>query len=161
MFQERFENIWDSEIDVVCVTTNGTVTRDGHNIMGGGIALEATQRIPYIDQVHGLAIELFGHNVQPIGKWRDKTILAFPTKDRISVNSSLSLITKSFQQLLYHSDIFDDVVIGLPRPGCNLGGLDWELQVKPLLTSLWNDKYKDRIIIFHYAQNGVTPNNAA
>ena len=155
MFQERFENIWDSEVDVVCVTTNGTVMQNGANIMGGGIALEAKQRVPHIDRVHGLAIQLFGHQVQPIGQWHEKTILAFPTKHMIERNSLLSLIAKSFTQLMYHSDIFDDVVIGLPRPGCSLGGLDWESQVKPLLESMWDDKYKDRIIIFHYQKQGT------
>ena len=39
-------NIWDYPADIVCITTNGSTTRNGSAVMGKGIALQAKERYP-------------------------------------------------------------------------------------------------------------------
>ena len=153
--RERFEDIWESDVDVVCVLTNGTVL-SGRNIMGGGIAAQAVAvaRADSIDleEEYGFSIRMFGHTVRSLGLFGDHNIelLAFPTKQAISDSADLTTIRRSLKQLFVFSDIYPEKLIGLPRPGAGLGGLSWSQEVKPLLESMWHPKYDDRIHIFGY-----------
>lgn len=165
---EKFQNIWSSNVDVVCVTTNGSVFENTpnkewnkySNPMGGGIALEATFKIPNVVYTLGNLIMTNGNRVQYIGQVRrqhhkSQQVFAFPTMCSIGEKASTQLIKDSLLQLIQFHKIYPNLTIGLPRPGCNIGGLDWESQVKPLIQNIFNAFKVDetKIVIYHYDQN--------
>lgn len=153
-------NIWDSDVDAICITTNGTVMSNGRNIMGGGIALEAKQRVPDIDLDHGTAIKQFGHRFQNIGYWtrpidnKDISLWAFPSKRTIGENSDLDTIENSLVSLVSVAHAMPLIKFGLPRPGSSLGGLDWFKDVKELVEEYLTDDYPN-ITVYHYNQVGA------
>ena len=135
-----------SPSDAVCVTTNGMVRRDGHAVMGRGIALEANRRF-------GLSLDLagyltrYGNRVFHMGVRTDSrtgrrmTVLTFPTKWDWRDGSDLALIEASARQLVAVCDKFGIRRCFLPKPGCANGGLDWETQVRPLIAHILDDRF--------------------
>ena len=152
-------NIWEGDVDCICITTNGTVLPNGSNIMGGGIAKEAVDRVPAIAREHGKLIGLYGHRFQFLGYWQrpsDRRLInlwAFPSKRTIDVNSDLETIEDSLTALVNVAGAFPSLKWGLPRPGSNLGGLDWFRDVKELV-SLYVTA-SPNITVYHYTQVGV------
>ena len=157
--KETLGNIWNADVDCICITTNGTVKQDGSNIMGGGIAKEAVDRVPTIAREHGRLISLYGHRFQFLGYWRrpaDSRLInlwAFPSKRTIDVNSDLETIEDSLTALVNVANAFPSLEWGLPRPGSNLGGLDWFRDVKQLVELYVSAS--PNITVFHYNQTGV------
>lgn len=132
-------NLWDyyGPKHVVCITTNGTIKKNGDGVMGRGCALEATQRIPKIANVLGENLRHFGN----IPKWLQfnplAPVLSFPVKHNWWEEANLDLIRNS---LLHLRDVmntigFQDLPFVLPRPGCGNGKLNWR-DVKPLFVSV-------------------------
>lgn len=157
---ELKENIWEAQgpLDYVTVLTNGTVRKDGQLVMGAGIALEAKKRFPWMPKALGEAIRRNGLKIEIFQQSR---IIAFPTKYEVfNPYSSIGLIEKSLVELLAtikhwsaNPDYLPGFVAGgrilIPRPGCGLGGLHWENQVKPLLHHYLID---DRFVIYSFAE---------
>lgn len=52
--------------DLFLVTTNGVVTRDGKLVMGAGIARQARDRFPGLDEALGKAALAAGAPYQPV-----------------------------------------------------------------------------------------------
>lgn len=134
--REEFADLWDVEADVRCITTNGTVIWDGQNIMGGGCALEAADRYPGLPYTYGRLIRSHGHHVFLIGD-----LVMFPVKRELREPADLELIHRSFNELEDLADIYGWERIAVPRPGCGLGGLSWEKQVKPAIESYLDDRF--------------------
>lgn len=157
------QNIWEANVDCICITTNGTILPNGRNIMGGGIAQEARFAVPNIDLTHGNLITKYGHRFQFLDVWRRPadlrliSLFAFPSKKTIDVNSDLNTIEESLSQLTVVANSFPTMKFGLPRPGVNLGGLTWEGQVSDLVEEYLVDTHN--IIVFHYAQIGANRSN--
>ena len=153
--QELNGDIWsDKSLDVICILTNGTIKSNGENIMGGGIALEAAIRMPYLPKHYGSMIKSYGLHLQAAAVYnnngKQQTILAFPTKYHISFNADTKLIMQSFAELQTFCNIFPMYKVGLPRPGSGLGGLEWD-KVKDILQYMWDDKQEYRLVIYNYA----------
>lgn len=157
--QEAKGNIWDFpeqyKVDALCILTNMTVKRDGNLIMGGGQALEAMNRYPLLPKLFGREYTNRTRNgknldeIDPIialpGADHEWTI-SFPTKYEPRLNSDLGLIERSARSLVKFADGLEGgkyalESILLPRPGCGLGGLNWEKQVRPLLNDLFDDRF--------------------
>lgn len=62
-----------TDVDAICLTTNGAVRRDGAAVMGRGVAAEAKKRWPGIEYYLGRLIEEEGGNVVHI--------LSMPSRD--------------------------------------------------------------------------------
>ena len=150
MLNEIRGNVWDlaNKNSMICILTNNTVTstyqKDNQisrvfNPMYGGIALEALLRNTGLDVHHALCI---GSNEYFLG-FDSKSkcgLIRFPTKYNIGDNkSSLELIEQSLQTLVQIANNFKSKKIYLPRPGCGIGGLDWETEVKPLCEKYLED----------------------
>ena len=74
-------NLHDIPCDVVCITTNGFVSKNGKAVMGRGCAKEIKEREPGIDVILGTKIRELGPGVLPLKTLADgKTILSFPVK---------------------------------------------------------------------------------
>jgi hypothetical protein len=142
---EVYGDAWElSKGNVLCITTNGFIKKTGECVMGRGIAKEAADRFTSLPKLLGIAIKEYGNNVHFLGYYTDKTLDAFwylysfPTKHNWFENSDLDLIYKSKMQLIKESERFSNhnLKIYLPRPGCSNGGLNWKLEVKPIIEDL-------------------------
>lgn len=147
--KEEAINIWDAPADAICITTNGCFQVDGTAIMGGGIALEARMRDPDIAHGLGLMLRMFGNHAfvlkPPLAasgaRPYEPAILSFPTKNHPANMSDLSLIRRSAAELVEITDDQGYENVYIPRPGCGLGGLDWEKEVKHLIKPLLDDRF--------------------
>lgn len=130
-------DLWEIECDVRCITTNGTVKADGANIMGGGCAREAAERHPGLPFAYGSLIRRFGNHVYltPYG------LVMFPTKDTIQDRASTSLIAVSARELVALANLYAWKHVALPRPGAGLGGLDYDLDVRPVLAPILDSRF--------------------
>jgi hypothetical protein len=77
---------------------------------------------------------------------KNAKVFAFPTKYDFADPSDLSLIEKSCKQLLFLWRSFFRPTVSIPRPGCGLGGLDWDKQVKPIVSEILKS---DKFYIYH------------
>ena len=120
----------------VCVTTNGTLLTNGNLVMGGGCAKEAKQRYPTLPSNLGKRIKEGGNRCYVCNYER---IISFPTKEEVYNNSLVKLIEKSAKELVDISRAMGLEKVYIPRPGCDLGGLNWKRQVKPVLENYFMD----------------------
>ncbi len=133
-------NLWEEETELLCITTNGFVKKDGSAVMGAGCAKEAKELFPGIEYKLAELINTYGNVVGPI--WKDeagRVIATFPVKHNWYEDADIELIRRSALQLKEVMDTFRIERVVIPRPGCGNGGLDWETQVKPVLEEIWTD----------------------
>lgn len=132
----------------VCVTTNGIVKRNGHAVMGAGIAKEANQRFS-CSKTLGCLLLKYGNHVYDLGEAHGDCgtfrLISFPTKNHWKDDSSIDLIRQSAVELTDLCNRIDIQTCYLTPPGCGCGHLDWDTQVKPVLDELLDDRF---IIVF-------------
>lgn len=120
------------------ITTNGSIRRDGHGVMGRGCAREALDRWPELGLVLGKSIRAFGNTVQLLSDTH--RIWSFPVKHQWSKPADLDLIRKSTEQLralaMASSNEHEDWTWVLPRPGCGCCKLTWVGVVEPIVSVL-------------------------
>lgn len=128
-----FENPW------IVIPTNLVVRKDGHAVMGAGLAKEAADMFP------GLSLALGNHI-----KTRDSElyvrhpVICLPTKTHFKNPSDLNLIADGCTRLAQLSEAWylvghtNNVLV--PRLGCGLGGLNWEREVRPVVDSILSDR---------------------
>lgn len=142
-------NLWDyhKRGHWVCVTTNGVVNSAGLLIMGKGVALEAAERFPGLRRL--LGEKVLQHGNAPV-LCPFERVISFPTKHHWKDPSDPELIRSSTEGLKKCWPIVRDLAtmagvqplpICLPKVGCGNGGLDWNIQVLPLLEGLLDENY--------------------
>lgn len=110
-------DIWNSGY-TICVCTNGFTKKNGSAVMGRGVALEASQRIPKLPFELGLLLKTFGN----IPFWFEKyKMVTFPTKHNWFENSNVSLIEQSCKDLKNLKYESKQNLIFLPMPGTGNG----------------------------------------
>jgi len=148
-------NLFDQKVDIVCITTNGSVKQDGRAVMGCGCALDAELLFPGLALQLGNWIQLAGNNFHYLQYFPERgyTVAAFPTKNNWSdEEADLKLIEKSAKDLA--ESTFDHIKVALPKVGCGAGKKQWA-QIKPIL-----EKYLrgDNFIIVDVKNEETTPN---
>jgi hypothetical protein len=138
-------DIWSIALrsDAVCITTNSIIKKDGHAVMGAGIALQAKQKYKNIDWYLALHIQTNGNTVgiiRPTGP----RIISFPTKHHWKDNSDLQLIEQSAIQLARLIKEHGWTKVAMPKPGCANGKLNWT-DVEPII-----DKYLPSVFICEF-----------
>lgn len=124
------------DVDARCITTNGTIKRDGRAVMGKGCAREALLRFRRLDRALARHIERHGNVVGVIQQDdRHPPLVAFPVKHAWHEPADLALIEASASQLVSLAIGRGWMRVVLPRPGCGNGGLDWK-DVRPRLAIL-------------------------
>jgi hypothetical protein len=126
------------------ITTNGTVKQNGENPMGKGSAGEAARIFPFLPAKLGRAIRKRGNIVTVFPKESlnsDFDLIALPTKNEWHENSDKELIFKSVCKLIDLADVNPWATIVMPRPGCGAGNLNWEMDVKPMIKGLLDDRF--------------------
>lgn len=148
-FREVFGDLFALDGDLMCITTNGLVVR-GRAVMGGGCALQARQAFPGIERhlgtllaARGNHVILLGSHGLPANDIRDGTrvidVCSFPTKDHYINDSTLELVIRSAGELMDLIDNTGHKQVLLPRPGCGLGGLSWDI-VRPALDAILDER---------------------
>ena len=128
---EIIGDMWDTEADARCITTNGFVKTNGECVMGRGNALQAKLRYPKLPKLLGDAIKQFGSRVH---YFREYELFSFPVKHNWWEKADIALIKDSYQELIDELNNLPNIHrVLLPRPGVGLGQLDWDNEVKPLL----------------------------
>lgn len=151
------QDVWSilDKDSILCVLTNDTVNQWYDNLhmknivcnpMGAGIAGECKERNPEFPELVGIAI-LTGYRYCGIDKQTGAQLFRFSTKSNISdKKSDINLIETSLNALEAVAIAHKDKKIYLPRPGCGIGGLDWEIEVKPLVEK-YLGKYSNVYIV--------------
>lgn len=128
----------------VCVTTNGMVKRDGHAVMGAGIAKQADKMFNLSTDL-GEKLRKNGNHVFYMGTItayaKFYSLFTFPTKHDWRNNSDLLLIAQSAKELVAYCNRLNIHTCYLPPVGCGLGGLDWNTQVQPVLEPILDDRF--------------------
>lgn len=127
--REVVGDLWETECEARCITTNGITLHDGTAVMGAGIARQAKERYPWLPRHLGMLLRERGNHVYYLGKWEKAKLITFPTKHDWRDPSDLSLIRQSCQEL---KALGIKGTVIMTRPGCGNGGLDWAA-VKPIL----------------------------
>jgi len=139
-----FSNLWNfwkqKEEVVICITTNGTVKKNGEAVMGKGCALEAKLKFSNFPIDLGYRIKKYGNNIHCFST-NFGTIVTFPTKHNYWEQADIKLIERSCQQLVKATNQNNWQKIILPQPGCGAGGLKWE-EVKPILEKYFDDRFE-------------------
>lgn len=142
--KEQTGNLWElvGPDDILVITTNGFVRKDGSAVMGRGIAYQATQHDPEVAPMLGHLLTEFGNHVHLI---RDKKPMwfSFPVKHHWKDKADINLIERSTQELSQWVDDFYPYFVDniyLPRPGCGNGRLKWE-DVKPVIEPYLDDRF--------------------
>lgn len=137
-------NIWElfekEDVDAICITTNGVVKSNGELVMGAGIAKEASDRFPQLTRYFGSLVFLDGNIPHCFITDKEKIIFSFPTKNNYKNKSVLYLIENSCKELKFLVDYNKLKKVILPRPGCGLGGLKWDV-VKPICEKYFDDRF--------------------
>ena len=115
---------------VLIVTTNGDVRRDGQCVMGRGIARQVRDNVVGSAARLGALIQEFGNRPFRISEG----IWSLPVKHHWPEKADLALIEDSLWLMQDMVRRFTPHTLMFPRPGCGNGGLDWS-DVAPLMTN--------------------------
>ena len=123
--------------DLFLVTTNGVLNAHGALVMGAGIAKQARDRFPGLDQRFGKAVSLYGlrYGLLFPNAWPKDKLGAFQTKQHWREGANLTLIELASDKLRVWCQEYPVCQVHLNMPGVGLGGLQRE-DVLPLLSSL-------------------------
>ncbi len=136
---EKVGNIWQTSCEVIVITTNGVVKSNGELVMGKGIAKDAKWKYPSLPKIWGNYVSKYGNGVYSYKTSINTTLFSLPTKHHWRDKSDIKLIVKSIKQLIVETEDFNHIAI--PRPGCSNGGLNWEIDVKPVIEPLLNNRF--------------------
>lgn len=125
-------DLWAPGWDLRCITTNGTINRFGHAVMGRGCALEANKRYKRLSKFLADRIERFGNRVHLFADIDSTDLVTFPVKHNWWETADLELIERSAVQLDILVNEYNYTRIALPMPGCGNGNLSWE-EVLPVI----------------------------
>jgi len=107
--------------------------------MGKGLALEFKHRFPEMYRTYVLMCEQEALRVGTVmfysykNNQENQIICNFPTKHGWWQPSTLVIIEKSLQAFIKYAPVWKIQSVAFPKVGCGLGGLNFELQVQPLL----------------------------
>ena len=134
-------NIFDQKVDVVCISTNGSVRKDGRAVMGCGCAADAALLFPELPLILGEKIQTFGNHFAYLKYYEDRgyTIASFPVKNSWNdQEADLKLIEESCKDLV--DSTMPEITVALPRVGCGVGALQWP-EVKKILEKYLDDRF--------------------
>lgn len=163
--REMTAELFELDVEVVCITTNGFVKANGEAVMGRGCAKQLAEAFPRSPRILGSMIQRHGNIVQPILMHDGTIAVAFPVKHGTAINdgtnvvahaaskyhigqsvagfhlkADIALIEQSAKQLVDWVDARGFTSVALPRAGCGCGELTWE-QVKPVLDTILDDRF--------------------
>lgn len=153
----RYGNLYDSDIDYKCFTSNATLNKEGELVMGAGSALTIKGMYPELPKVFGSMLK----NRKTYGAMIDYSskIIAFQTKVDWKEDSKTNIIKNSVYRLHEMMNSMDDCLIGLPIPGIGYGRMSrlYSLSLISKLPILSKDKSNAKIVLYErYKSSYVT-----
>lgn len=154
--------------EVICVLTNGTLKEGNILVMGAGQAKAAANLFPILSSRFGSMVKEYGNHVN-VTHYKmslhaedptyraTRAIVSFPTKNHWRDPSDLGLIEQSLKELVEYINTHRYKTCVIPRPGCGLGGLDWDNQVKILCEMYLDDRFS--VIDFPSGKAGYCSKN--
>jgi hypothetical protein len=135
---ETVGDIWEhaDRGDIIVITTNGSLTRDGRAVFGRGVAKQAGLRFPMLAEIMGRLLAEQGSHVFNLGCG----IVTFPVEETAWSQPDPRIIARSAEELRLLADSSGWQRIIVPRPGCGGGGLAWK-DVKPLLVPWLDERF--------------------
>jgi hypothetical protein len=139
---QTWQKLQEQEECFLCITTNGTLRKDGACVMGAGIAKEAARQFDWVAKDLGRNILMYGNVMHYLGH----NLVSFPVKHNWWETADIELIKRSCNELIAFLDSMaierdvEECTAILVRPGCGNGKLDWETEVKPVISSLLDDR---------------------
>lgn len=135
-------DLFDMCTEVIVITTNGIVKKNGEAVMGAGIALAMAKKAPLFPKVFGDKLKKDGNHVSLffVPQVKGRKVITFPVKNHFKEKASLELIERSCQEIVKLADKCKLTQICLPRPGCGVGGLKWK-QVEPILEKYFDERF--------------------
>ena len=135
--REAIGDIWDYLGNaIICITTNGHLTKKGEAVLGRGCARQAGERFPDLPSRLGALLSEGGNHVHVIAEG----LVSFPVEESPWATPDTHLIRRSAQELRAFADREGWTRIIVPRPGCGGGGLAWQ-DVRPLLADVFDDRF--------------------
>lgn len=126
--------------EAMCVTTNGMIKNNGEAVMGRGIAKSVNDRY-HVARKLADHLRANGNTACDLGVYDGFHLLTYPTKYDWRDNSDVELIKKSAKELMVIADRLELTRVYVPKPGCANGHLNWELQVKPAIETILDDRF--------------------
>lgn len=123
----RSGNMWSvfDEADLYLITTNATLTVHGKLVMGAGIAKQARDRFPGLDEALGKAViakgKHYGLLISP--GWPRAKLGAFQTKLHWKDSAQFSLISEATGRLVLWCKAHPKASVHLNFPGIGYGNL--------------------------------------
>lgn len=135
---ETVGDIWEyaDRGELIVITTNGSLTRDGRAVFGRGVAKQAALRYPRLADKLGRLLAEQGNHAFDLGCG----IVTFPVEETAWSQPDLRIIARSAGELRLLADRSRWEHIVVPRPGCGGGGLLWH-DVRPLLESCFDHRF--------------------
>jgi hypothetical protein len=135
---ETVGDIWEysGPGEIIVITTNGSLTRDGRAVFGRGVAKQAALRFPGIAGILGRLLAEQGSHVFDLGCG----IVGFPVEESAWSLPDLRIIARSAEELRQLADRSGWLRVVVPRPGCGGGGLAWK-DVQPLLAPWFDERF--------------------
>jgi len=128
-------NVLD-EVDHFIITTNAIVKQNGALVMGAGIAKQARDRYPGLDEMFGSHIKLFHpKGVYGLQLWLDSKFGMFQVKQHYKDTANIQLIIYSTGMLAQAAQTCPKVKFALNFPGIGNGKLTYD-EVKPIVDLL-------------------------
>lgn len=136
-----------------------------YGIAGAGISRQLAVKYPTVEQDYNAQCYAKTLQVGVLGNTKLKrgletlNFLHFPTKENPRLPSQLSYIQQGLKDLgNRHSELGITTSAVFPMLGCGLGGLDWNEQVKPIMTEVLarNLNFKS-VIVDRFEQAKVEP----
>lgn len=118
------------------IPTNTSFKNNGEAVMGAGMAKDAAIRYPGLPRLLANHMNSFGKETIFI---HDR-IICLPTKRSWRRFAKMDLIENGCTQLVWLGNVLDcikhDGPIYIPKLGCGMGGLNWEMEVRPVMDSI-------------------------
>lgn len=127
-------DVWSYQAEWRIITTNGILNRNGHLVMGAGIAAQAKRYFPNLPEILGRWVKCKGNTPCFV---RDYKIISFPTKHHYRDRSPFPLIRQSATIIQEDPRVTTAV---MPPPGCGLGGWRWN-EIMPMLSEILDDRF--------------------
>lgn len=132
MIIEKIGSIFDSKADCIVNPVNCV------GVMGGGLALDFKRLYPDMFSRYKLLCASNELRIGSVAFWypsdeASHVVCLFPTKDHWRNPSTVAYIEASLRAFVEFAPLANITSVAFPKVGCGLGGLDYDLEVKPLL----------------------------